>query len=109
MVKAKLRTYVLIGIVIVTVAALSGCASQNTRIATAAEGQARASAQLALPESLPATCTAKIGAVRVGDEPFVATIKRYQILAENRNDQTDACVAWWGNFRKEVAKAANAD
>ncbi|NLS06851.1 hypothetical protein HGP14_26430 [Rhizobium sp. P32RR-XVIII] len=81
---------------------LSSCQSVDERVSAAAavQGQARASAPF---PDLPPACVAKMGRVRPGDEPWVITFKRWEIVADNRDRQADDCAAWGRDMKTRYA------
>jgi len=73
---------------------LAGCQSVPERAERAAEAKGRALASTPFPD-LPAACTAKMERVRPKpEEPRVITLKRWEIVADNRDRQADDCRAW---------------
>ncbi|NTG07279.1 hypothetical protein [Rhizobium rhizogenes] len=82
----------LISAALVTLA-LSGCETTNARLSQAAITQGVAKASVPFPD-LPAACIAKMGRVKAGGEPWVITMKRWDVVAENRDRNADDCAAW---------------
>lgn len=87
---------------------LTGCAATASDAYRGAKvAEALASAPLTLPEALPDACTAKIGRVAVTrHEAWVSIIKRWEIVAENRNQQAYDCAEWWDDYRANMEKEA---
>lgn len=79
-----------------------GCQTAGDRVEEAYAAKARAEAQAGLP-SLPADCSAHIGPVprRAGDLAS-HVIKRWEVLAANRDRQADNCAAWWGDYKMRI-------
>lgn len=80
---------------------LAGCQTTEQRVTAAAQAQGRAQASISLPD-LPAACTDKVGKVKIGDEPWVSIVRRYDVLIANRDDKSDNCARWWADYRKAV-------
>lgn len=81
--------------------ALAGCKTTDRAAALSAARQAEAvaSVKIDLP-NLPGTCTAKVGRVRPAPtEPRVVTIKRWEVVADARDRQSDDCAAWWAAYK----------
>lgn len=77
-------------------ASAKGCpttTSFDTRLSTAAAVQGRAVAKPSLIVP-PAACTAKVGRVRPGGEPWVISQLRWETITYNRDRLTDARIAW---------------
>jgi hypothetical protein len=72
---------------------LSGCETTSARVKQAAVMQGAAKASVPFPD-LPESCTVKIGRVKAGGEPWVITMKRWDVVAENRDRKADDCAAW---------------
>jgi hypothetical protein len=72
---------------------LVGCQTIDKRASAAAAVQGQAKAQIPFPD-LPEACTAKVGRVKPGDEPWVIVQKRWLITADNRDRQAEDCRAW---------------
>ncbi len=88
-------------IVAAALLSLVGCATtQSGAYRSARVAEALASAPIILPAKLPDACTAKIGRVVVSTrEAWVSIIKRWEIVADNRNQQADDCAEWWDDYR----------
>jgi hypothetical protein len=83
-----------------TIAALllSSCQTIEQRASEAAKTQGEVNASIPFPDP-PAACIAKIGRVRVGDEPWVITFKRWEITADNRDRQAEDCAKWFADMK----------
>lgn len=79
---------------------LAGCQSVQERAGKAAalKGQAQASAPF---PDLPSACTAKMERVKPKpSEPRVITLKRWDVVAENRDRQSVDCARWGEDMKK---------
>ena len=85
---------------------LAACQADDkpARLSAAAVTQGQAKAVISFPDPPPA-CVAKIGRVRIGDEPWVITFKRWQIVADNRDRQADDCTAWFAEMKQKYGSA----
>ncbi|MHC2298131.1 hypothetical protein [Rhizobium mongolense] len=81
---------------------LAGCQSVDKRVTAAATVQGQARAYVPFPD-LPEACVAKVGRVRLGDEPWVIIHRRWQIVADNRDRQADDCKAWGRDMQSRYA------
>lgn len=78
---------------------LAGCQSIQERADKAAEAKGRAQASTPFPD-LPAACTAKMERVRPKpEEPRVITLKRWDVVADNRDRQAADCGAWGAEMK----------
>jgi hypothetical protein len=82
---------------------VAGCQTVEQRVAEVARADGQTRAQLSLPD-LPPECTAKVGRVKPGDEPWVVSIRRWEVLAENRDEKSLDCAAWWADYRARMAE-----
>lgn len=81
---------------------LAGCQTAQDRLTAAAVAKAVASAKLDLPDLLP-DCTAHIGKVsRKAGDMASHIIRRWEVIADNRNTQADNCAAWWEDYRNRI-------
>lgn len=87
---------------IIVAAVLAGCSTTEKRMQAAAVTQGQARASIEFP-TLPAACTAKVGRVVPGDEPWVIVHKRWQITADNRDRQAADCAAWGEDMKQKYA------
>lgn len=95
--------------ILIPLLALAGCKATDRAAALSAARQAEAvaSAKIGLP-NLPGTCTAKVGRVRPAPtEPRVVTLKRWEVVADNRDRQSDDCAAWWAAYRTALNSGEN--
>lgn len=81
------------------------CSTTDARVSVAAKQVGEANAEASLPVALPGDCTAKMGRVKPGSEAWVLVQKRWEILAENRDDRAINCGKWWDDYRSAVAKS----
>jgi hypothetical protein len=80
-----------------------GCQTLEARATAAATTEGKAKAETSLPD-LDASCTAKVGrVVPTASEPRVVTLKRWDVLAENRDRKSNDCAAWWADYRANVS------
>ncbi|NTG73319.1 hypothetical protein G6M02_08255 [Agrobacterium rhizogenes] len=79
-------------------AALSGCQTNSARLSQAAITQGVAKAAVPFPD-LPTACTAKMGRVKAGGEPWVITMRRWEFLADNRDRLSADCAAWGADMK----------
>ncbi|MUZ53012.1 hypothetical protein GOZ97_07340 [Agrobacterium vitis] len=71
-----------------------GCQTLEQRASAAAVVQGQARVQTPFPD-LPEACVAKMGrVVPRGDEARVVTLKRWEVVADNRDRQAADCAAW---------------
>tara|TARA_R110002020_G_scaffold21450_2_gene72846 strand:+ start:2810 stop:3109 length:300 start_codon:yes stop_codon:yes gene_type:complete len=91
-------------IALCAVALLSGCQALGQRLNVAATTQGQANAEVILPE-MPESCTAHIERVypKVGEKARW-TVKRWEIVAESRDQLADDCREWWDDYRASVAQ-----
>lgn len=82
---------------------LTGCATTEQRISAAAKTGGEARAVIPFPDP-PASCVAKIGRVRIGDEPWVVTFKRWEVVADIRDQQAADCAAWFADIKARWGK-----
>ncbi|MDR6818515.1 hypothetical protein J2X76_003692 [Neorhizobium sp. 2083] len=88
---------------LILVALLTSCQSVQERAERAAEAKGRAQASAPFPD-LPAACTAKVERVRPKpDEPRVVTLKRWDVVAGNRDRQAVDCAAWGADMKARSA------
>jgi hypothetical protein len=81
-----------------------GCQTLEERANAAAVAQGQAQAQRQFPD-LPEACTAKTGRVKpLPDEPRVVTLKRWEIVADNRDRKSDDCAAWGVDMKASSSK-----
>ena len=78
--------------------ALAGCSTTNARLSQAAITQGVAKASVPFPD-LPAACTAKMGRVKAGGEPWVITMRRWEFLADNRDRLAADCASWGADMK----------
>jgi hypothetical protein len=79
---------------LILVALLAGCQSVHERAEKAAEAKGRAQASAPFPD-LPAACTAKMERVKPKpEEPRIITLKRWDMVADNRDRQSADCAQW---------------
>ncbi|MNE46177.1 hypothetical protein D3C80_1405010 [compost metagenome] len=78
---------------------LTGCATTEQRVTTAAKTEGEARAVIPFPDP-PASCVAKIGRVRIGDEPWVVTFRRWEVVADIRDQQAADCAAWFADMKE---------
>lgn len=79
---------------------LAGCQSVQERADKAAEAKGRAQAATPFPD-LPAACTARMERVKPKpSEPRVITLKRWDIVADNRDRQSADCAQWGVDMKK---------
>ena len=79
---------------------LSGCQSVQERAHTAAVAQGQVQAAKPFPD-LPDACTAKTGRVKPKpDEARVVTLKRWEIVADNRDRLAEDCKAWGADMKE---------
>ncbi|MBO0141523.1 hypothetical protein JZX87_10145 [Agrobacterium sp. Ap1] len=77
-----------------------GCQTIEGRSQAAAVVTGEAKASTPLP-ALDASCDAKTGRViPKPDEPRVVTLKRWEVVADNRDRQSEDCSAWWADLSK---------
>lgn len=77
-----------------TVLLLASCQSTEERLQAAAVVQGQAQATQTFPD-LPDACTAKTGRVRPQEgEARVVTLKRWEVVADNRDRQAEDCKSW---------------
>lgn len=89
---------------ILCVVALAGCTTTgelDTRVQQAAQARGEASARPPVLV-LPAACTALVERVKVGDEPWVIHSWRWNVSADNRDQQARDCQAWADDHNKRV-------
>lgn len=78
---------------------LAGCQSTEERLQAAAVVQGEARAERQFPD-LPEACTAKTGRVRAQEgEARVVTLKRWEVVADNRDRQADDCKSWGADMK----------
>ncbi len=82
-----------------TVLLLASCSSTAERLNSAATKQGEAQAERQFPD-LPEACTTKTGRVRPQEgEARVVTLKRWEVVADNRDRQADDCKAWGADLK----------
>lgn len=80
---------------------LSGCQSVQERAEHAADAKGRAIASAQFPD-LPSACTAKVERVQPkANEPRVITLKRWDIVADNRDRQSADCAKWGADMKNK--------
>ena len=78
---------------------LSSCQTTQNRLSNAVETNTLASTGVNLP-NLPLSCIQHMEkAYPNKNEPWVVTQKRWEILAENKNDQISNCEKWYNSIR----------
>lgn len=82
---------------------LASCQSTAQRAEKAAEDVGRTQASVSFPDPPPA-CIAKVGRVRVGDEPWVISFRRWEVVADLRDQQAADCAAWFADVKARWAK-----
>lgn len=82
---------------------LASCQTTEQRVTAAAKTEGGARAVIPFPDP-PASCVAKIGRVRIGDEPWVVTFKRWEIVADNRDQLAADCAAWFADIKARWGK-----
>lgn len=82
---------------------LTGCATTEQRVTAAAKTEGEARAVIPFPDP-PASCVAKIGRVRIGDEPWVVTFRRWEVVADIRDQQAADCAAWFADIKARWGK-----
>jgi hypothetical protein len=86
---------------------LTGCQSIEERAHDAAVVKGEAQAQRQFPD-LPEACTAKTGRVKPQPgEPRVVTLKRWEIVADNRDRQAADCAAWGADMKAGTEKGSH--
>lgn len=86
---------------LILLAFLAGC-SVTERAEKAADAKGRALASTSFPD-LPAACTAKMERVKPKrEEPRVITLKRWDVVADNRDRQAADCGAWGADMKKRT-------
>lgn len=90
--------------IMLTLMGNKGCQTTADRMNEAYAAKAVAETAVHLPD-LPEDCSAHIGPVqrRAGDMAS-HIIKRWEILAANRNSQADNCAAWWGDYKMRIER-----
>lgn len=79
---------------------LTGCQSTaEKRAEVAAQERGKTQAVSVFPDP-PAACIAKIGRVRIGDEPWVVTFRRWEVVADIRDRQAEDCAAWFADIKQ---------
>jgi hypothetical protein len=77
-----------------------GCQTLDERAKGAAEARGQAQASEHWP-GVPQACVAKMGRVRPkAGEARVITMKRVDVVIDNRNRQADDCAAWDAEMTK---------
>lgn len=80
---------------------LAGCQSVQERADRAADAKGRAQASTPFPD-LPAACTAKMERVTPKpSEPRVITLKRWDVVAANRDRQSADCAQWGLDMKRQ--------
>lgn len=82
---------------------LTGCQTIEQRVTAAAKAEGQARAVIAFPDP-PASCIAKVGRVRIGDEPWVVSFRRWEVVADLRDQQAADCAAWFADMNARWAK-----
>lgn len=78
-----------------------GCQTIEQRASEAAAAKGEAQASIPFPD-LPPACTAKMERVRPKPgEPRVITLKRWDVVANNRDQQAEDCRAWGQDLKRE--------
>ncbi|WP_448774013.1 hypothetical protein [Agrobacterium vitis] len=78
-----------------------GCQTLDQRASAAAVIQGQARAQSQFPD-LPEACVAKMGRVAPrDDEARVMTLKRWEVVADNRDRQAADCAAWGADMKSK--------
>lgn len=71
-------------------------------LSAARQIEAIASAKIALP-NLDPSCTAKVGRVRPSlSEARVITLRRVDMVADARDQQSEDCAAWWAAYKAAI-------
>ncbi|WP_105430237.1 hypothetical protein [Neorhizobium sp. T6_25] len=84
---------------------LVGCQSVQERAENAAEARGRAQASTSFPD-LPAGCTAKMERVKPKpSEPRVITLKRWDVVADNRDRQSADCAQWGEDMKSRIVSS----
>ncbi|QXZ79680.1 hypothetical protein [Rhizobium sp. L51/94] len=92
--------------VVILLTSAKGCQTLDQRATAAAEMQGQAKASSELPEHQDGSCTVHMERVKPkADEPRVVTLKRWDVVADNRDRQADDCSAWWDDFYARKAAA----
>ncbi|UIK04921.1 hypothetical protein [Neorhizobium galegae] len=83
---------------------LAGCQSVQERAEKAADAKGRAQASTPFPD-LPGACTAKMERVKPKpSEPRVITLKRWDVVADNRDRQSADCAQWGVDMKQSAAR-----
>lgn len=82
---------------------LAGCQTTEQRFTAAAKTEGEARVVIPFPDP-PPSCVAKIGRVRIGDEPWVVTFRRWEVVADIRDQQAADCAAWFDDMRDRWGK-----
>lgn len=91
---------------ILCVAVLAGCTSTDEvemRARQAAHAQGEASARRPVLV-VPAACTALVDRVQVREEPWVIHSWRWNVSADNRDQQARDCQAWADDYNRRIAQ-----
>ncbi|WFS01575.1 hypothetical protein [Rhizobium tumorigenes] len=94
--------------VVLLLTSAKGCQPLEQRASAAALVQGQANAASPLPQQLDGSCTVHMDRVKPSaDEPRVVTLKRWDVVADNRDRKSDDCSAWWSDYRsRQVAGRA---
>ena len=94
--KEELEWYGILAPIVLGLMSAKGCQTLDERASAAAQVQGEATAAPQLPQQLDASCTVKMERVKpTVTEPRVVTLKRWDVVAENRDRKSDDCAAWW--------------
>lgn len=85
---------------LIAILILAGCQSVTERAEQAAAQQGIAQAAKPFPD-LSAACTAKVGRVKPGTEPWVVTFRRWEVVADNRDREAEDCAAWGRDMKSK--------
>lgn len=71
-------------------------------LSSARQAEAVASSTIKLP-NLDPSCTAKVGRVRPSlSEARVITLRRVDMVADARDQQSEDCAAWWAAYKTAI-------
>ena len=81
---------------------LAGCQTTQNRLSKAEVTKAVAQIKIDLPD-MPDACIALMGrAYPKAGEKWVILQKRWEALADNRDQQSADCLEWWTDYRSGI-------
>jgi len=92
-------------LILIMVLALSACSTTSQRLGAISTQAGKTRAAITLPD-IPEACTAYIERVypKLGEKARW-TQKRWEFIADNRDQQARDCRKWWDDYKASVEKS----